>query len=153
MTRTSLAVWLPLSHHYLNNDVTLFGVQTRVLAFGKFLKVVNSISVLACRRLIRKWLSTDQLSIDRVANKLSLPIRTLQRRLQTADLTFKQLVDEVRLEEACRLLKNPNVSLQEVARAVGFKDPSNFNRAFKRWTQQTPKEYRIQLRGSPDKPH
>lgn len=80
--------------------------------------------------------------IDAVAAQLGTTPRTLQRRLAALDTSFQAVVERVRQEFAARYLLDPTVSLQEVGFLVGFSDPSNFHRAFRRWTGQTPGEYR-----------
>ncbi|MDF1763020.1 MAG: AraC family transcriptional regulator, partial [Oleibacter sp.] len=43
---------------------------------------------------------------------------------------------------AKKLLSSTNESIDEIVYLTGFSEPSTFYRAFKRWTQQTPVEYR-----------
>jgi AraC-like DNA-binding protein len=52
------------------------------------------------------------------------------------------LVDEARHQLALRHLQDPGLSLAEVSYLLGFSHPNSFHRAFQRWTQQTPSEYR-----------
>ena len=104
--------------------------------------MMSSSSVPTCRRGIRTLLSTGHLTINHTANLIGIPVRTLQRRLHAAGYTYTQLVDEVRIEEASRLLKVSNARMADVAAALGFTDPSNFSRAFLRWTGMSPKQYR-----------
>lgn len=80
--------------------------------------------------------------IDAVAAQLATTPRTLQCRLASRDTSFQAIVERVRQEFAERYLLDPTVNLQEVGFLVGFSDPSNFHRAFRRWTGQTPGEYR-----------
>lgn len=109
--------------------------------------MVNSRIVPACRKLICRLLPTGYLTIEQVSNKLGIPIRTLQRRLDAAGYTYSQLVEAVRLEHACRLLTKSDARMVDIAALLGFRDPSNFNRAFQRWTGLTPKQYRCRLAG------
>jgi AraC-like DNA-binding protein len=77
-----------------------------------------------------------------VARRLGLGERTLQRRLGEDGLSFQKLVDEARRELAEGLLTQSSFSLAEIAFLTGFSEQSSFNRAFKRWKQQTPAAYR-----------
>lgn len=72
--------------------------------------------------------------------------RSLQRRLLKFGLTYSQLIDEVRLETACRLLARTETSLAKIAYDLGYADPANFTRAFQRWTGQKPSAFRRRRR-------
>ena len=80
--------------------------------------------------------------VPAVARRLGLSERTLQRRLGEERLSFQKLVDEARRELAEGLLVQSDYSLAEVAFLSGFSEQSAFNRAFKRWMNQTPAAYR-----------
>jgi AraC-like DNA-binding protein len=77
-----------------------------------------------------------------VARRLAVSDRTLHRRLAERNLTFKTLVDSTRRDVAENLLRTSRYSLTEVAFLTGFSEQSAFNRAFKRWTGQTPTAFR-----------
>lgn len=94
------------------------------------------------KRVIHELLSSGNLTIEHTARKVGIPLRTLQRRLHDNGLTYSELVDEVRRESACRLLKADRMSVAEIAVALGFSDPSNFSRAFHRWLGVSPSKYR-----------
>ncbi|HAK80604.1 MAG TPA: AraC family transcriptional regulator, partial [Runella sp.] len=55
--------------------------------------------------------------------------------------TFSELLSEVRIEHACRLLKDSTKSVSEIAFECGYSNLSNFNRQFKQITKLTPREY------------
>jgi AraC-like DNA-binding protein len=80
-----------------------------------------------------------------VAQALHVSQRTLQRRLQDEGASFQRLLDDSRRELAEQYLAQPNLTLLEVAYLLGFADPSNFFRAFRRWFDLTPGEYRARL--------
>lgn len=99
------------------------------------------------RRLIASMLGTSAISIDDVANRLGTSARSFQRRLGDEKLSFKQLVDDVRLGMARRHLADPAMTLTETAFMLGYSELSAFSRAFKRWTGKTAQAYRrAQLR-------
>ncbi|MEM8661122.1 MAG: AraC family transcriptional regulator [Pseudomonadota bacterium] len=60
-------------------------------------------------------------------------------------LSFKSLFDEVRLQRAQNLLENSSLTLDIIAERLGYSDPSNFRRAFKKWTGETPTSFRKAL--------
>ena len=80
--------------------------------------------------------------IGAVAARLALTPRTLQRRLADGGDTFAALADAARRELSERWLADPHLSLAEVAFLAGFADPSNFHRAFRRWTGLSPAAWR-----------
>jgi len=84
-------------------------------------------------------------TLEQVAAHLGLSPRTLQRRLRGEDLTFKQVVDELRRDFALNYLRRPDLSIGDIADLLSYADASTFSRSFKRWTGQSPLEYRQQL--------
>lgn len=80
-----------------------------------------------------------------VARELGLSVRSFHRRLADHGATFQTLAEETRREIALSMLSDENCSLAEIAFLTGFSEQSAFNRAFKRWTQQTPANYRKTL--------
>ena len=77
-----------------------------------------------------------------VARALHVSVRTLQRRLVETGTSFSALYDDVRGRLAVEYLSDPAVSIAEVAFLLGFSEQSSFNRAFRRWTGQTPGRWR-----------
>lgn len=93
-------------------------------------------------RTIRELLVTGECSRGAVARQLGLHERTLGRRLQVADTTFQQLLDETRVEIARQLLNDTSLPVSRIAMALGYGDPTVFTRAFTRWTGCNPSKYR-----------
>ena len=81
-------------------------------------------------------------SLDDVAEAMHLSTRTLKRRLAVLGVTYSDLLEEQRREKALLLLRSPSLSLDQVAELLGYSDPSNFRRAFRRWTGVSPAAYR-----------
>jgi len=52
-----------------------------------------------------------------------------------------KLADEVRAEMAIKYLRETDLSLDEVAAALGFNEVANFRHAFSRWTKATPGKF------------
>jgi len=84
-----------------------------------------------------------------VAQALHLSQRTLQRRLQEEGTSFQSLLDDTRRELAEQYLAQPTMTLLQIAYLLGFADPSNFFRAFRRWFNVTPGEYRAAKTAKP----
>lgn len=62
---------------------------------------------------------------------------------QRTNKTYFQFLIELRIENACRLLKSNDTSIAEISERSGFKNSSNFNRKFKAVVGMTPSAYRI----------
>jgi len=82
------------------------------------------------------------LTISQAADLAGVSVRTLQRRLAAEGLAFSELVEEVRAELAGEMLNDTDLSLNEVAKELGYSTLSNFSRAFQRWTGKRPSEFR-----------
>lgn len=95
-------------------------------------------SVLAC-------IQNGEPSQADIAAQFNLSERSLRRYLQEENTSFRQCVQQVREDLACRLLADPTLTLSEVAYRSGFSDSSNFNRAFFRWKNTKPSDYRAGL--------
>ena len=79
------------------------------------------------------------------AESVGLSDRALRRRLQHAGTNYQQIIDQVRSQRARVLLEDSSASIEYVALCLGFNDASNFRRAFKRWTGETPSQFRSHL--------
>jgi AraC-like DNA-binding protein len=91
---------------------------------------------------VRRLLASDDASLESIASQLELSPRTLRRRLAAEGVSFSTLVEQSRRDEALRLLRSSRLSVEDVARQLGYTNASTFVRAFHRWTGQTPKQYR-----------
>ncbi|MDF1630412.1 MAG: AraC family transcriptional regulator ligand-binding domain-containing protein [Alcanivoracaceae bacterium] len=82
-----------------------------------------------------------------VAATLGISERTLRRQLSVDQTSFRQLLDEVLAEKAKKLLGGGTLSVDAVARRLGYAEPASFIRAFQRWTGTTPAAYRRNNQG------
>jgi AraC-like DNA-binding protein len=94
------------------------------------------------RRILRKQLIIGDCSMDQVAAMLRIHRRTLDRHLQEHGIQFGELVESVKREIACQLLRDTDLQVQQVAEALHFSSAANFATAFRRWVAMTPSEYR-----------
>jgi AraC-like DNA-binding protein len=94
------------------------------------------------RSVLIKLLPSGHVSIEEIAAKLSMSVRTLRRRLKDSGTSFKDLLAETRRELGERYIQDNSMSLTEVAFMLGFSDSSSFSRAYKKWTGQSPSNYR-----------
>jgi AraC-like DNA-binding protein len=68
-----------------------------------------------------------------VAQALHMSRRTLQRKLQLQDTSFRRLLDETRRDLARQYLHDVTLSMAEVASLLGFTETSSLSRAMRRW--------------------
>lgn len=81
-------------------------------------------------------------TLEEVASALHVSTRTLKRRLQEEGRNFRALVDHVLQARAKQMLQQDGLSVSEVAFCLGYNDVSNFSRAFRRWTGQSPGDFK-----------
>ena len=81
-------------------------------------------------------------SIENVAKKLLLSVRSLQLYLHKEDTSYIKLVKETRKNIAKKYLNDRNISIDEITYILGFSETSAFHRAFKNWTGVTPTQFR-----------
>lgn len=93
------------------------------------------------RELILSNLSRP-ISLEEVAKRLNMSGRSLRRRLQEEATSFGQLTDELRGQVAIKYVRDTDLSVEDIAFAVGFSDAASFRQAFRRWTKAAPSEYR-----------
>jgi AraC-like DNA-binding protein len=94
-------------------------------------------------RIIAKLLSRGEAETEAVAHELGMSVRTLARRLGGPGVSFAQILDELRHHLALRYLRDPNLSLSQIAFLLGYSELSAFSHAFRRWTRPTPGEWRM----------
>ncbi|KRF02001.1 AraC family transcriptional regulator [Frateuria sp. Soil773] len=97
--------------------------------------------VAAVERLLRSQLR-QQPKLNDVARTLNLSERSLRRKLAESGRIFREIHDRVRAERALQLLQAGTLSVAEIGSEVGFSDPREFRRAFKRWTGMPPQDAR-----------
>lgn len=95
--------------------------------------------------LIKDALPSGIPSVHHIGKHIGMSSRTLTRRLAENGVTFRDLVKQTQEKISKDLLKNSEYSVSEIAFQIGFSEQSAFSRAFKRWTGQSPLEFRQPL--------
>ncbi len=81
-------------------------------------------------------------SLSEAAISLGYSERTLSRRLQDENTSYSKLVDSIRQQSARHYIRQPDLSLIEIAQLLGFKDQSAFTHAFRKWFSVSPAQFR-----------
>jgi len=95
------------------------------------------------RASIIEQLPSGKISQNSIASQVHLSNRSLQRKLAEHGTSYKQLYEEIRKDLAMQYLKESHRTISEVTYLLGFSEPSNFTRSFKRWSGTTPHEYQF----------
>jgi AraC-like DNA-binding protein len=85
---------------------------------------------------------------EAMAAALGIGVRTLHRRLRAESTSYRQVVQEFRLQRCVEELNGSVASAKQIAFALGFASPSSFHRAFRRWTGQSLYEYKRRHTGA-----
>ena len=94
------------------------------------------------RKAIIESFQLGGLTFEELAQQTDFTVDELKTEMLRHNLNFRYFVDEIRQSLAMSYVRNPQLSLVEIAFLIGFSEQSAFQRAFKRWTGKTPKEYR-----------
>jgi len=99
---------------------------------------------------IQEWLQghyQQPIQIEALAGKFKISVRSLNRRFKAATrMTPLQYLQETRIDQAKQLLKQSNLTIAEIAFAVGYQDTSHFGSLFRKHTGITPMDYRSLVR-------
>jgi AraC-like DNA-binding protein len=118
--RTMLQRALPLTVHQYRRDRLLVHSVSQILAAAPALAH----------------------TAEDVAAQLNISVRTLHRQLKEEGVSLQRLKNEVRREQAIRLLLQTRKPVKQIAAAVGFDSEKSFARAFREWTGVAPSGYR-----------
>lgn len=91
---------------------------------------------------VTELLPSGAVSEEKIATLLNLSVRSMQRKLKEEGTSFKELLNQTRQELAEQYIENSRLSINEITYLLGFSDPANFSRAFKRWHGVSPSQYR-----------
>jgi AraC-like DNA-binding protein len=94
------------------------------------------------RDLLAKELAGGTPTLGHIARKVAMSERTLERHLEEEGTVFKSLLDDLRRRLALRYVLRSELPFSELAFLLGYSQAAAFHRAFRRWTGQTPLEYR-----------
>jgi AraC-like DNA-binding protein len=82
--------------------------------------------------------AADVPSLEIIAARMNMSTRTFQRKLASEQLNYRELSEQASKEIAMSLIEAGNIRISDIARLMGYSEPSAFRRAVKRWTKSTP---------------
>jgi AraC-like DNA-binding protein len=94
------------------------------------------------RQDVMTQLQAGMISMSETGARLAMSVATLRRRLEEEGATFSDIVDDVRKGLSKQYLRDPALSITEIAFLLGFSNVTAFGRAFKRWTGVSPNAFR-----------
>ncbi|WP_354697809.1 hypothetical protein DSM112329_03454 [Paraconexibacter sp. AEG42_29] len=90
----------------------------------------------------------SDLALDDIARRVASSRRQLQRAYaEIGDTTFREHLAAVRMDRAAEMLQNRGLTVREVAHRVGYRQPAQFAKAFRRHHGVAPSDYRAGRRG------
>lgn len=109
-------------------------LQQKLLKASSFVREVR-------RELLKRIGKDKAISGEDIAQHFAMSERNFQLKLEKEDMSFRELLEEAQTDFARRFLRAGS-PIAEIAYALGFSEPSAFQRAFKRWTGLTPGQAR-----------
>lgn len=132
--------WLKMvlpTHHPVSAQQALAICREQSASLERQSDVVASVE-----RMLRLQLQRHPRLGD-IAAGLNLSERTLRRHLAACGQVFREIHDRIRTERALELLRAGALRIGEIGSAVGYSDPREFRRAFKRWTGGPPRAMQL----------
>jgi AraC-like DNA-binding protein len=93
-------------------------------------------------RLLLTGYLDERLTVSDCADLVGMSGRTLQRKLAEHETSFGELIDQIRFDTAKQLLRDESTSVSNICYELGYENPANFTRAFRRWAGVTPRQHR-----------
>lgn len=96
--------------------------------------------------MLPSYLDERTPALAEIADMAGVSTRSFQRKLSQLGLTYSDLVDNARFENARKLLRDTDSKIIDIAFSSGYTDPAHFTRAFRRIAGITPRQFREQSR-------
>ncbi|WP_436863514.1 helix-turn-helix domain-containing protein [Acinetobacter haemolyticus] len=107
-------------------------------------------AITQCEAISNLYVNNDDLdnfikqTLNEMAHKESISTKTIYRQLKRHGQSFQKLQQSMKYTKSLKLLNDKTLSIEQIATILGYQDPSNFTRAFKRWAHVSPSKYRKQ---------
>lgn len=124
----------PMIHRILQEQAARQLAQAQNKGSGSFIAQLE-------QKIIAN-LANGEISLVSVAAEMHVSPRTLQNRIEEAGSSFRGILQRVRKYKAINYLNESQLSLSQIALTLGFTNQTSFQHAFKRWTGQSPGDFR-----------
>ncbi len=125
----------------LTSDQSMFQLFNSIVADKQALLETNS-TVENLKQVLFMQFRGRIPTIEEAASALNMTPRILQRKLQQEQTSFRDIAGDIRKEIALQLMQNPTIKISEVSDILGYSDLTAFRKAFKSWTNVTPRAIR-----------
>jgi len=92
--------------------------------------------------VIERQFANEELSLGVIAREIATSRRQLQRVFTEHSTSFRRELQRVRMGRAAELLRDGSMPVSSVARSVGYRQPAQFSKAFRRHHGRPPSELR-----------
>lgn len=130
-----------VSTSILTSDQSMFQLFNSIVADKQALLETNS-TVENLKQVLFMQFKGRIPTIEEAASALNMTPRNLQRKLLQEQTTFRDIAGEIRKEIAIQLMQNPAIKISEISDILGYSDLTAFRKAFKTWTNATPRAIR-----------
>lgn len=119
-----------------NDEInTLISLATPLTA-----QIKNCLRALYQNPIAHQHNPTNEIAL--ICKKMSMPRWTLQRKLLHEGQNFTELLQQTKMEEACRLLQQRHLTLSDISELLGFSSQAAFSRFFRNKMNVSPLRYR-----------
>lgn len=123
-----------------SNELTLKLMEKQCQEVDARISGKETLSELITQRLLADL--SQSAPLENIARQLSLSTRTIRRRLELEGFQFQKLLNDLRYQEAKRLLSESRWSIEKISATLGYSEPAGFIHAFKSWAGISPTNYR-----------
>lgn len=102
--------------------------------------------VLEVEKYIEKYYGDEDLSIEKLSNKLGISQTYLTRLLKKEiGMNFIDYLTYIRIQNSIELMKEPSIKIYEISRLVGYSTQHYFSSVFKKHMGMSPNDYRMRI--------
>ncbi|CAN5330196.1 AraC family transcriptional regulator [soil metagenome] len=131
-----------LEKRVLSHDQSLFKIFNAILQNKKTDQTRRLTLKDQLQRVILSHFAGQPPPIEVLASHLNLGVRSLQRKLRFEKVSYRQLSSHLKMELARQLLNNADLKVGYISTILGYSEPSAFRRAYKSWTNASPRKAR-----------